>query len=326
MAIDLFEELWNERKGTLDKSYQNTFSRSFIVHTNTLEQTDINIYDAIYGHPNCPQIGDLFPGDDDSYAQNVNITPEQDDPQTWKVTIEYSSNPDAASSNSGGSGGGSTPPPQVETQQTGQKPADREANPTLRPPDFKVNFVSFPYIVPNINNSAGDPFVPPITVEKFRPVFSIGCNVKAINSYTLATYIGKVNSTSVTFTTGTGCVLSIPAKTGKIKNINTELLLEGSYQYWRLTYEIEINTSISPIDNTTVIGWDMYILDMGYRFRKDDGEMAPIFEGAQKVTTPVKLNGFGKKANIGSSSYRQFTSSEIYGTINFATLPGLGFF
>jgi hypothetical protein len=322
MAIDLFEELWQERKGTLDKSYQNTFSRSFIVHTSTLEQTDINIYDAIYGHPNCPQIGDLFPGDDDSYAQKVDISPEQDDPQTWKVTIEYSSNPDAASTSSDGS----TPPPQVETQQTGQKPADREANPTLRPPDFKVNFVSFPYIVPNINNSAGDPFVPPITVEKFRPVFSIGCNVKAINSYTLATYIGKVNSTSVTFTTGTGCVLSIPAKTGKIKNINTELLLEGSFQYWRLTYEIEINTSISPIDNTTVIGWDMYILDMGYRFRKDNGEMAPIFEGGQKVTTPVKLNGLGKKANVGSSSYRQFTSSEIYGTINFATLPGLGFF
>ena len=324
MAIDLFEELWQERKGTLDKSYQNTFSRSFIVHTSTLEQTDINIYDDIYGHPNCPQIGDLFPGDDDSYAQSVNITPEQDDPQTWKVTIEYSSNPDAASTSSDG---GSTPPPQVETQQTGQKPADREANPTLRPPDFKVNFVSFPYIVPNINNSAGDPFVPPITVEKFRPVFSIGCNVRSINSYTLATYIGKVNSTSVTFTTGTGCVLSIPAKTGKIKNINTELLLEGSYQYWRLTYEIEINTSVSPIDNETVIGWDMYLLDMGYRIKKDDNERAPIFEGGVKITQPVRLNGAGKKAAAGAAnSYVIFTSANVYGTVNFATLPGLGFF
>jgi hypothetical protein len=324
MAIDLFEELWQERKGTLDKSYQNTFSRSFIVHTSTLEQTDINIYDAIYGHPNCPQIGDLFPGDDDSYAQSVNITPEQDDPQTWKVTIEYSSNPDAASTSSDG---GSTPPPQVETQQTGQKPADREANPTLRPPDFKVNFVSFPYIVPNINNSAGDPFVPPITVERFRPVFSIGCNVKSINSYTLATYIGKVNSTSVTFTTGTGCVLSIPAKTGKIKNINTELLLEGSYQYWRLTYEIEINTSVSPIDNTTVIGWDMYLLDMGYRIKKDDNERAPIYEGGAKITQPVRLNGFGKKAAAGATNfYLIFPSADVYGTLNFAALPGLGFF
>ena len=271
MAIDLFEELWQERKGTLDKSYQNTFSRSFIVHTDTLEQTDISIYDAIYDHANCPQIGDLFPGDDDSYAQSVNITPEQDDPQTWKVTIEYSSNPDAASS----SPSGSTPPPQVETQQTGQKPADREAEPTLRPPDFKVNFVSFPYIVPNINNSAGDPFVPPITVEKFRPVFSIGCNVSTIDSYDLATYIGKVNSSTVTFATGTGCTLRILAKTGKIKNINTELLLEGSFQYWRLTYEIEINTSLDPVDGETVIGWDMHLLDMGYRIRKDDGQFYP---------------------------------------------------
>jgi len=323
MAIDLFEELWQERKGTLDKSYQNTFSRSFIVHTDTLEQTDISIYDAIYAHANCPQIGDLFPGDDDSYAQSVNISPEQDDPQTWKVTIEYSSNPDAASS----SPSGSTPPPAVETQQAGQKPADREAEPTLRPPDFKVNFVSFPYIVPNINNSAGDPFVPPITVEKFRPVFSIGCNVSTIDSYDLATYIGKVNSSTVTFSTGTGCTLRILAKTGKIKNINTELLLEGSYQYWRLTYEIEINTSLDPVDGETVIGWDMHLLDMGYRIRKDDGERAPIFEGGVKITQPVRLNGAGKKTAAGAAnSYLVFSSSDVYGTINFATLPGLGFF
>jgi len=323
MAIDLFEELWQERKGTLDKSYQNTFSRSFIVHTDTLEQTDISIYDAIYAHASCPQIGDLFPGDDDSYAQSVNISPEQDDPQTWKVTIEYSSNPDAASS----SPSGSTPPPAVETQQAGQKPADREAEPTLRPPDFKVNFVSFPYIVPNINNSAGDPFVPPITVEKFRPVFSIGCNVSTIDSYDLATYIGKVNSSTVTFSTGTGCTLRILAKTGKIKNINTELLLEGSYQYWRLTYEIEINTSLDPVDGETVIGWDMHLLDMGYRIRKDDGERAPIFEGGVKITQPVRLNGAGKKAAANAAnSYIVFSSSDVYGTINFATLPGLGFF
>lgn len=323
MAIDLFEELWQERKGTLDKSYQNTFLRSFIVHTDTLEQTDISIYDAIYAHANCPQIGDLFPGDDDSYAQSVNISPEQDDPQTWKVTIEYSSNPDAASS----SPSGSTPPPAVETQQAGQKPADREAEPTLRPPDFKVNFVSFPYIVPNINNSAGDPFVPPITVEKFRPVFSIGCNVSTIDSYDLATYIGKVNSSTVTFSTGTGCTLRILAKTGKIKNINTELLLEGSYQYWRLTYEIEINTSLDPVDGETVIGWDMHLLDMGYRIRKDDGERAPIFEGGVKITQPVRLNGAGKKAAANAAnSYLVFSSSDVYGTINFATLPGLGFF
>ena len=323
MAIDLFEELWQERKGTLDKSYQNTFSRSFIVHTDTLEQTDISIYDAIYAHANCPQIGDLFPGDDDSYAQNVNISPEQDDPQTWKVIIEYSSNPDAASS----SPSGSTPPPAVETQQTGQKPADREAEPTLRPPDFKVNFVSFPYIVPNINNSAGDPFVPPITVEKFRPVFSIGCNVSTIDSYDLATYIGKVNSSTVTFATGTGCTLRILAKTGKIKNINTELLLEGSFQYWRLTYEIEINTSLDPVDGETVIGWDMHLLDMGYRIRKDDGERAPIFEGGVKITQPVRLNGAGKKTAAGAAnSYVVFASADVYGTIDFATLPGLGFF
>jgi hypothetical protein len=215
----------------------------------------------------------------------------------------------------------------VETQQAGQKPADREAEPTLRPPDFKVNFVSFPYIVPNINNSAGDPFVPPITVEKFRPVFSIGCNVSTIDSYDLATYIGKVNSSTVTFSTGTGCTLRILAKTGKIKNINTELLLEGSYQYWRLTYEIEINTSLDPVDGETVIGWDMHLLDMGYRIRKDDGERAPIFEGGVKITQPVRLNGAGKKTAAGAAnSYLVFSSSDVYGTINFATLPGLGFF
>jgi hypothetical protein len=95
MAIDIFEELWNERKGTINSSYQNTYTRSFIAHTDTLEQTDVAIYDAIYAHESCPKIGDNYPGDDDTYCSNVSINPEQNDPQTWKVVCEYTSNPDS---------------------------------------------------------------------------------------------------------------------------------------------------------------------------------------------------------------------------------------
>lgn len=320
MAIDLFEELWNERKATLDKSYQNTFTRSFIVHTDTVEQSDISIYDAIYAHGNCPQIGDLYPGDDDSYAQSVNINPEADDPQTWKVVIEYSSNPDATTS----AANGSSPPANVETQNQGQKPEDREANPTLRPPDFRVTFISFPEVLTELRNSAGDPFVPPITIERFRPVFTIGCNVSTIDAYDLATYIGKVNNATNTFVTGTGCTLTITDKTGKIKGIGTELILEGSYQYWRLTYEIEINTTITDAEIT---GWDMYIRDQGYRIKKDNGELVMITSGGNVVSVPVDLDGAGKKNPVNDNPiYILFTAATVYGEIDFATLPGLGFF
>jgi hypothetical protein len=320
MAIDLFEELWNERKGTLDKSYQNTFTRSFIVHTDTVEQSNISIYDAIYAHGNCPQIGDLYPGDDDSYAQSVNINPEADDPQTWKVVIEYSSNPDATTN----AANGSSPPANVETQNQGQKPEDRAANPTLRPPDFKVTFISFPEVLTNLRNSAGDPFVPPVTIERFRPVFTIGCNVSTINAYDLATYIGKVNNATNTFVTGTGCTLTIIDKTGKIKGIGTELILEGSYQYWRLTYEIEINTTVT--DNE-ITGWDMYIRDQGYNILKANNEKVPIIRGGAIATTPVDLDGAGLKNPDGNNPiYILFTAATVYGEINFATLPGLGFF
>jgi hypothetical protein len=66
---------------------------------------------------------------------------------------------------------------------------------------------------------------------------------------------------------------------------------------------------------------------MGYRIRKDDGERAPIFEGGVKITQPVRLNGAGKKTAAGAAnSYVVFASADVYGTIDFATLPGLGFF
>lgn len=320
MAIDLFEELYQERKGTLDKSYQNTFTRSFICHTDSIEQSDIAIYDAIYAHANCPQIGDVYPGDDDTYAQSVNINPEQDNPQTWKVVVEYSSNPDATTS----AANGSAPPPNVATQQQGQKPEDREANPTLRPPDFRVTFISFPEVLREIKNSAGDPFVPPITIEKFRPIFTIGCNVSTINAYDLATYIGKVNSATNTFVTGTGCTLTITEKTGKIKGIGTELILEGLIQYWRLTYEIEINTTVT--DNV-ITGWDLIVRDQGFNILKANNEKVPIIRGGAIATTPVDLDGAGLKNPDGENPvYITFPASDVYGVIDYATLPGLGFF
>jgi hypothetical protein len=324
MAIILFEELWQERKGTLTSSYTNTFTRSFIVRTDTIEQTDISIYDAIYADASCPQIGDLYPGDDDSYVQNVSINPEQDDPQTWKVLVEYSSNPDAGS-NSPSSAGAASPPPQVSTQQQGQEPADREADPLFRQPDVKITFAQFPKVLQDVTNSAGDPFYPPITIEKYRPIVSIGCNTQSINAYNLAEYIGQVNSTTVTFATSTGITLNFPAKSARIKGIATEPILEGKIKYWRLTYDIEINTTMN---GATFVGWDMRIRDQGFRIKKADGSLVKALDaGGNFVTVPIDLNGGGgKNAANANPVYITFDADDIYGTIDFATLPGLGFF
>lgn len=325
MAIDLFEELWEERKGTLTSSYTNTFTRSFIVHTDSIEQSDISIYDAIYAHEDCPQIGDLYPGDDDTYVTNVSITPEQSDPQTWKVLIEYSSNPDAGSSSSASSGA-STPPPQVSTQQQGQEPADREADPLFRQPDVKITFAQFPKVLTNLSNSAGDPFYPPITIENYRPIVSIGCNASAINAYNLASYIGKVNSSTITFVTTTGITLNFVAKSARIKGINTEPILEGKIKYWRLTYDLEINTTVDDDDN--FVGWDLVVRDQGFRIKKADGKLTQALDASgNPVTVPVDLNGAGAKNPAGTDPhYITFDAADVYGTINFATLPGLGFF
>ena len=140
----------------------------------------------------------------------------------------------------------------------------------------------------------------------------------------MATYIGKVNNATNTFSTGTGCTLTITDKTGKIKGIGTELILEGSYQYWRLTYEIEINTTITDAEIT---GWDMYIRDQGYRIKKDNGELVMITNGGNVVSVPVDLDGAGKKNPLNDNPiYILFTAATVYGEIDFATLPGLGFF
>lgn len=323
MAIDLFEELWSERKGTVNSSYQNTYTRSFIVHTDVIEQTDVAIYDAIYDHSSCPHIGDLYPGDDDTYCTNVSIQPEQDDPQTWRVVCEYTSNPDSGGSPATDSG--ASPPPQVSTQQQGYEPADRSADPLIRQPDVRITFAQFPKILTDLTNSAGDPFFPPITVERYRPIVSIGCNASSINAYTLASYVGKVNSTSVNFVTSTGMTLNFAAKSARIKGIQTEPILEGKIKYWRLTYEIEISTEMNE---NNFVGWDMRVRDQGFRIRKANGDMVQALDGhGNPVTVPIDLNGNGEKNTAGADPvYRTFDASAVYGTINFANLPGLGFF
>jgi hypothetical protein len=323
MAIDLFEELWQERKGTVNSSYQNTYTRSFIVHTDAIQQTDVAIYDAIYGHASCPQIGDLYPGDDDTYCSNVSIQPEQDDPQTWRVICEYTSNPDSGSS--GATDSGASPPPQVSTQQQGYEPADRSADPLVRQPDVRISFAQFPEILDKLTNSADDPFYPPITVERYRPIVSIGCNASTINAYNLASYIGKVNSSTVNFVTSTGMTLNFPAKTARIKGIQTEPVLEGKIKYWRLTYEFEINTTM---DGTNLLGWSLKIRDQGFRIKKADGKKVQALDGhGNFVTVPIDLDGQGQKNPADQEPYYlTFDASDVYGTLNFAALPGLGFF
>lgn len=324
MAIDLFEELWNERKGTVNSSFQNTYTRSFIVHTDGIQQTDVSIYDAIYGHDSCPQIGDVYPGDDDTYCSNVSINPEQDDPQTWKVVCEYTSNPDSGSSGSADSG--ATPPPQVSSQQQGQQPTDRSADPLTRQPDVKITFAQFPEILTDVVNSAGDPFYPPITVEKYRPIVLIGCNTATINAFTIASYIGQVNSTTVNFTTSTGITLHFPAKSGRIKGIQTEPVIEGKIKYWRLTYEIEVNTTEDEEEN--FVGWDLRLRDQGFRIKKADGSKVQALDGHGNVATaPVDLNGQGQKNPAGAEAvYLTFAAADVYGVLDFSLLPGLGFF
>jgi len=191
MAYTLFTEVAEGRTASVDQKFNRTYTRVFLVRTS----------DASYGpayaasHPSLPVIFSAHNEDSDAYCLSISPSQDQGDPTLWRISVNYGYNIDAPSAASAPSGD-----PAVETQQTGQAPADRVENPLSRPRDYSVSTTSYPLGVmfdrsgTLIRNSAKDPFLPVPEIVKGGASITVGLN--SVNSPSAA-WIGaidKVNS------------------------------------------------------------------------------------------------------------------------------------
>ena len=282
MAYTLFSEIAEGRTANVDQKYNRTYTRVFLVRTS----------DATYGpgyagsHPSLPTIWSAHPEDVKAYCLSLQPSQDQGDPTLWRITVNYGYNLDAPSAASAPSGD-----PAVETQQTGQPPADRVENPLSRPRDYSVATVSYPIGVTYdrsnnlIKNSADDPFLPPTEIVKGGATITVGLN--SVNSPSAA-WIGAIGGINAsTYTIGPYVIGTALAK---LNSVSANLVYENNVSYWRWSLVFEYRPN----------GWAYVVNDMGM-FKKSGGTRKPIDINGVNVTVPVNLDGSGGVLAVGGT-------------------------
>lgn len=303
MGYTYFAEVAEARKATQDNRYQKQLTRQWLV------RTDSASLGAVYAasHPSLPSQWALHPEDSLAYLTQLTSEQDQNDPLLWRVTAEYSYYTDTAGQLATGN-------PAVDTQQAGQDPADREASPLLRPRDYTVSTATRAWAIwqgwdtgtstftKPIVNSAGDPFLPPVEVEKPAAIVSIGLNSATPPTVAWLNAVGSLNANSMVIGPYT-----VSAAQAKLTNVSAQRVYENGAAYWRWTVNFELR------DN-----WEYKIMDAGRRelYTAPTTHKRAIIDpvSGQAVSQPVPLSA--GKVTTGSPVYLTF---HIYPRYTFPT-------
>ena len=304
MAYTLFTEVAEGRQATVDSKFNRTYTRVFLV------RTDSPTYGPYYAgsHPSLPLIFSAYPDDANAFCLSLSPTQDQNDPLLWRVTAQYGYNTDMAATNSAPSGN-----PAVDTQQQGQSPASRVANPLSRPRDYSISTNSYPWAIEQdrfgnpLQNSAGDPFIPVPEIQKGGATITVGLNSTSSPSAAWINAIGYLNASS--YTVGP---YVIGAGLAKLNGVSASLAYENGISYWRwqLTFEYRPD------------GWAWVVANKGKRQININDPTGPLIEIMSKaggvVSNPVYLDASGYAIAPGGA--RTFATFHIYPRVAFPSL------
>lgn len=260
MSVTSVNEARLKRKGNDTPKDGYKFSRAFLVTTNDINDGPEDIME----NAALPKIGDQYPGM--SYMRAVNRDCETyEDDFHWYVLIDYMIN------NS------------LEVVRTNDRPkisffsaahekvaekayqdGDEEGKPT-KP----------------IENSAKDPFDPPVITDKRNLVISITRNesLGQFNANTIASIENTLNSSAMTI-----AGVSIAVHEGYMRTIKADSQYDNTgWPFYVVTYEIEV-------DRETHV---QKVLDRGF-YELSGGYPVPIKDAeGNKKDEPTKLDGNG---------------------------------
>lgn len=323
MAIEYVKELWPGRTGTDTFDKHRTYTRTFEVRT-TDPADDVvtaGLTDAL------PRLGQSYPSDPAAVCVSVTPTNSADDPTLWEVVASYDTEiprpaaaeqaqPDAAGvTNGGGAAGGAAPalaPPPL-----------REENPLERPPQIRLTHETttevceVDWLGKPIDNSAGEPFDPPVMREVSYPVFVVTKNVDSVDFKKVELWVDGINKVPWK---------GIGPRKCRVAGYDYETVYENGFTFHRVTITIKVRWR----------GWDARPVDAGYRaletvvFLRNQGgfeverevtELVPIEDkrtGAY-LTTPAPLDGAGARLPAGEP-LKTRGPFQLYREVNFADM------
>jgi hypothetical protein len=299
VAYTLFVEIHEGRQASVDSKFQRTYTRVFLVGTDSG-----NFGPAYAGsHPSLPIIFSRHPEDIAAFCVRLSPVQDSQDPTLWRVTAEYSYNPDLTM-------GGGTGVPAIDGQQQGVSPASRDSRPLFRPNDYSIATSTYPMavckdtVVANkaIVNKAGDPFLPPLEMQRAEATITVGLNSLNAPSGAWLGSVGCVNSNTMVI----GAYVANPGQ-AKLNSISAQFLYENGINYWRWTLVFGYRTT-----------WAAEVLNQGLR-EKRGANLYPIYDVATgyKIDQPVLLTEDGEEAAAGADPI--YCTFNIYPRVTFPT-------
>ena len=282
MAVTSVKEIWSGRRGSQDIESKRDYARVFRVGTNDVKDGPLTVRLA----PGLPRIKDVYLDangavDAGSFCNSVDAAHDQDDPNTWQVTAEYSSD--------------------VKRLDIPENPLNKPVEVTWatakqqRPTDEDIHGNA-------IVNSAGEKFDPVVEKDDSRIMITFKRNEPFFPQQIAFIFQDVVNE-DVWF--------GAPVLTCKVESIAANLAFENGIFFWPVTYTIEFRRD----------GWQARLLDQGYYEKGDsqaEPKKLILDKNGQPLTAPALLDGKGKKLKEGEKPV--FLSFFLYDIKPFAQL------
>jgi len=238
----------------------------------------------IGSNANLPSIGSVHPEDASAWCRELTV--DNDEPYTgWIVTANYSSERELSETPT------SDPAFVTWDSEQFQKPAiqDKDGDAVV--------------------NSAGDFFDPPAMMDDSRRVVTVQKNLTAVPTWILD-YQDAVNSDQFTVD---GVTIAIGTAKMQRVSVGAEDIRNG-IAFRQVTFTMHLQRD----------GWDMQILDAGFR-RIDPGDstkrIAISLDDGTEPTTPALLDGSGGLLSNPTPANAVFKTFSVYKTRAFSSLP-----
>lgn len=270
MSISSVHERYQERQARATPEGR-FFTRVFHVVTTDVTTAQVDIF----ADTSIPNIYDPFPGADDAICKNIASEVFHEDQVQWLVICEYGPRKQVEE--------GNTHPTDLPAVISfGYQQYRRAVEKAYRATDDVTN-PTLP-----VQNSAGQPFDPPLVDVVSNQVITINRNEKtsAFDPNKAANYKDTLNKNPITV-----AGVQIAALQGRIRKIGSRTAWdEEGLGYWEVTYEVEVDRKYHVRKP----------LDIGFYQLDSAGELTSIKDSeGEAVTEPVKLDGAGQELGPG---------------------------
>jgi hypothetical protein len=275
-------EHWSGRSGDLDDKFGRVYERKYLV----LSDLPTNQV-AVLGAAGLPAVWSAFPADPFALAVSRHAEPDPEDPLRWWVVVRYSTrvHPQPTESPGAGLPGG---PPQGTDSSGSQNPLNRPirirwyTEKWQKPIEREVSDAGVSAGQNWIRNAAGDPFLPPVTVDRSRFVIEIHKNEATFDHDKVEAYLDSVNKEEF---------LGYGVKKVKFSECSTDgPQLESGVIFWQSTYKFHVDKN----------GWLIRLLNAGVR-KLVGGAIAHVMVNGIPVSRPVPLAANGDVLAVGAN-------------------------